>query len=86
MGFFSRLLVPRKVRRVAHPVRSVKRAVTPRTVRRIQYGMHPVSNAGYQLQRSLTTKGRPRVQVYRHGTCTVQHRSPYTAMKCQRTW
>jgi hypothetical protein len=34
-----RRLVPRRVRRVAHPVRTVRRRVTPRPVRRVSYGV-----------------------------------------------
>jgi hypothetical protein len=36
VGFFSRLLVPRSVRRAMHPVRTAKRAVTPKAVKRAQ--------------------------------------------------
>jgi hypothetical protein len=35
MGFLSRLLVPRGVRRATHPVRTVKRAATPKVVKRL---------------------------------------------------
>jgi hypothetical protein len=34
MGFLSRLLVPRGVRRAVHPVRTVKRAATPKVVKK----------------------------------------------------
>jgi hypothetical protein len=32
LGFFTRLLIPRSVRRAAHPGRAVKRAITPKAV------------------------------------------------------
>jgi len=34
MGFLPRLLVPRGVRRAMHPVRTVKRAATPKVVKK----------------------------------------------------
>ena len=88
MGFLTRLLIPRKVRRVAHPGRAVKRAVTPRSVKRVSHALHPVSNAKYSVERSLNTKKRKpsRAAVYRHGSCTVNHRTPEAAAKCGRTY
>ena len=85
MGFLTRLLIPRKVRRIAHPGRAVKRAVTPKAVRRVRRLGHPVSNAGYAVERSLKTKRRRKAkgQVYRHGMCPVQHRSAAAAAKCR---
>ena len=87
VGFLSRLLIPRSVRRAMHPGRTVKRAVTPKAVKRAQRAMHPVSNAIYDVERSLTTKRRPKSgsPVYHHGTCTVNHRTPEAAAKCRRT-
>jgi hypothetical protein len=58
MGFLSRLLVPRSVRRAMHPGRAVKRAVTPKAVKRARRAMHPVSNAIYDVERSMNTKRR----------------------------
>jgi hypothetical protein len=87
MGFLSRLLIPRSVRRAAHPGRAVKRAVTPKAVKRARRAMHPMSNAVYGVERSLNTKKRPtsRSPVYHHGICTVNHRSSEAAAKCRRT-
>lgn len=56
MGFLTRALVPRGVRHAAHPVRTVKRAATPKAVKQIQHAAHPVSNAIYGVERSLNTK------------------------------
>jgi hypothetical protein len=89
VGLLTRLLIPRKVRRVVHPVRTVKRAATPKSVKRARRAMHPVSNADYAVTRSLNTKKsrRPgRQPVYRHGSCPVKHRSPETVAKCKRTY
>lgn len=60
MGFLTRAFVPRSVRRAAHPVRTAKRAATPRVVKQAQRSLHPVSNAIYSAQRSLNTKPRKR--------------------------
>ena len=64
MGFLSRLLIPRAVRRAAHPVRSAKRvvrkAVVPKSVRRVTYAAsqaaNPVSAISYHtIERPLAT-------------------------------
>jgi hypothetical protein len=86
MGFFSRLLVPRGVRRAMHPARTVKRAITPKPIKRARRAMHPVSNAIYAVERSLNTNRRPKAPVYRHGTCTVKHRTPEAAARCHRSY
>lgn len=89
MGFLSRLLVPRSVRRAAHPVRSVKRAVTPKSIKRARRAMHPVSNAKYSVERSIATsirsggKKKGRAPYYTHGSCPVHHRTPEAAAKCR---
>jgi hypothetical protein len=87
MGFFSRLLVPRGVRRAMHPGRAVKRAVTPKAVKKASRAVHPIDNAVYSMQRSAATsirstrKGKSR--VYRHGNCPVNHRTPEAAARCR---
>lgn len=88
MGLLSRMFVPRGVRRAMHPARTVKRAVTPRSVKRARRALHPVSNATYGVTRSLNTKKRRRSRspVFHHGTCTVNHRSAETAARCRRTY
>jgi hypothetical protein len=95
MGFFTRLLVPRKVRRAVHPVRAVKRAVTPKPIKNARRALHPLDNAVYGLERSLTTKPRKRrrststsrtkgtAPVFNHGSCGVNHRSAAAAAKCR---
>jgi len=86
MGFISRLLVPRGVRRAAHPVRTVKRAAAPKSIKRARRSLHPVSNAGYSVTRKLNTKPRrhSRAPVYHHGACSVNHRTPEAAARCRR--
>jgi hypothetical protein len=83
MGFFSRVFVPRSVRRAVHPGRGVRRAVTPKAVKRLQRATHPIDNAFYSWQRSLNTKSRPRGAAYRHGNCPVKHRTPEAAERCR---
>jgi hypothetical protein len=83
MGFLSRLFIPRSVRRAVHPVRTARRAVTPKSVKRARRALHPVSNASYGIQRSLTTKRRRRAPSYRHGNCQVRHRTPEAARRCR---
>jgi hypothetical protein len=89
------LLVPRKVRRAAHPVRAVKRAATPKVVKQATRAMHPLDNAVYGVERSVATSLRSggkrravsrrkgRAPVYRHGGCPVAHRTPGAAAKCR---
>jgi hypothetical protein len=86
MGFLSRMLVPRGVRRAAHPVRSVKRAVTPTVVKRARRSLSPVDNAVYSVERKLNTKPRRRTRAttYTHHHCTVQHRTYEAAEKCAK--
>ena len=91
MGFLSRLLVPRGVRRAMHPVRTAKRAATPKAIKKAQRALHPVDNLVYRAERPVITSLRSggkrrqkgRVPVYRHGNCPVAHRSPEAAAKCR---
>jgi hypothetical protein len=87
MGFFSRLLVPRSVRRAMHPGRAVKRAVTPKAVKRASRALHPIDNAVYSMERSAATAirsgGKRKAPVFRHGNCPVHHRSAEAAAKCR---
>lgn len=87
MGFLSRAFVPRGVRRAAHPVRTAKNALTPRSVKSVRRALHPIDNTTYAITRSLTSKKRhvsTASTVYRHGNCTINHRSQETAAKCRR--
>jgi hypothetical protein len=91
MGFLSRLLVPRGVRRAMHPVRTVKRAATPKAVKKARRALHPVDNIVYGAERQVITslrsgrrrRRKSRGPVYRHGSCPVAHRSPEAAAKCR---
>jgi hypothetical protein len=84
MGFLSRTLVPRSVRRAVNPVRTLKSAATPRVVKRARRAFHPIDNAVYGVERSLNTKPRRRstAVAYQHGNCPVKHRTREAAAKC----
>ena len=60
MGFLSRRLIPRTVRRATHPVRTVKRAVTPKPVKQVRRALHPIDNAVYGVTLSIGTKSSKR--------------------------
>lgn len=87
VGFFSRLLVPRSVRRAMHPGRAVKRAVTPKAIKKASRALHPLDNAVYSLQRSAATSirsgRRAKTRVFRHGRCPINHRSAEAAARCR---
>jgi hypothetical protein len=44
MGVLTRLLVPRSVRRAAHPVRTARRAVTPKPIKKIKRSVYVATN------------------------------------------
>jgi hypothetical protein len=78
----KRMLIPRSVRRATHPVRTVKRAVTPKPIKQVRRALNPVSNAKYSFERSLNTKSRKRKPTYTHAGCAVKHRTADAAAKC----
>ncbi|ABK02412.1 hypothetical protein Arth_1017 [Arthrobacter sp. FB24] len=92
MGFITRRIVPRKVRRLAHPVRAAKRAVVPKPVRRAlgttRNVTHPVSALGYSAERAVfgphSKSQRARTPASSYGICGVRHRSMATAAKCRK--
>lgn len=91
MGFLSRQLVPRSVRRATHPVRAVKRAATPKVVKKVRRALHSVDNIVYDAEREVITSLRSgrkrrregRAPVYRRGSCRVARRSAEAAAKCR---
>jgi hypothetical protein len=89
VGFFSRLLIPRSLRRAVHPGRAVKRALTPKTVKRARRAMSPTDNMKYGVERSIATslqsgrKRTGRAPVYRHGSCPVNQRTQEAAARCR---
>lgn len=85
MGFISRALIPRSVRRAVHPVRAVKRAVTPRPVKQVMRAMHPIDNAIYGVTRKLNTRHRSssNSQTFEHSGCGIKHRSVDALNNCR---
>lgn len=89
VGFFSRLLVPRGVRRAVHPGRAVKRVMTPTVIKKSRRALHPAGNVVCTVERTVTTtlrsgrKRRKTTKVWRHGTCPVKHRSAEAAARCR---
>lgn len=89
VGFFSRLLVPRGVRRAVHPGRAVKRVMTPTVIKKSRRALHPAGNVEHTVERTVTTtlrsgrKRRKTTKVWRHGTCPVKHRSAEAAARCR---
>jgi len=57
MGFLTRLLIPRGVRRAVHPGRAVTRAITPKAIT-ARRAMHPLDNLQYSVERSIATSLR----------------------------
>jgi hypothetical protein len=64
MGFITRAVVPRSVRRAAHPVRTARRAATPRSVKSARRALHPVDNALYAATRGSRRRRPARSTAY----------------------
>lgn len=64
MGILTRLLVPRTVRRAAHPVRTARRAVTPKPIKRARRTLYVATNpfgaAEGALENAVVDALRPR--------------------------
>lgn len=89
MGFLSRRLIPREVRRAIHPVRSIKRELTPRAVKSVRRVAHPIDNALYGIERKIFTNrargnGGSEKLSYSHSGCDIAHRTPEAAQNCRR--
>ena len=86
MGFLTRALVPRSVRRATHPVRTVRRAATPRSVKQAGRVLHPVSNAAYSIERSLNNKPRKRTKKSFAQRWAAGPNSPVVAFEIARCY
>ena len=78
------MFIPRGIRRAVHPARTLKRAITPKSIKRARRALHPIDNAVYSFERSLNTRSprRSTGAVYRRGACPVKHRTPEAAARC----
>lgn len=93
MRFLLRIWGPRKRRR-ARPA-AASQAVTPggttKSTKNVRHGTSHLRTALDRITRPLTrynrsVDGKKLVVVYRHGTCTVNHRSRKAASSCRRTY
>ena len=88
VGFLSRLIIPRSVRRAVHPVRAIKRELTPRPIKNARRALSPIDNALYGIERSIFTKsGRgssSNSEKYFHEGCDVAHRTQEAAQRCRK--
>ena len=86
MGFFSRLPVPRGLRRAAHPEPTAAPAATPEAIDAAHHAPHAADN-GHAVQHSaaatIQAEANGNAGVFRHGDCPVSHRSAEAAAKCR---
>ena len=86
MGFFSRLPIPRGMRRAAHPEPAATPAATPKTVEAADHAPPAAAN-GHSVQHSaaatIQAEANGNAGVFRHGDCPVNHRSAEAAAKCR---
>ena len=85
MGFFSRLPVPRGMRRATHPEPAVAAAVAPEAVE-VAHHAPPASNghsAQHAAAATIQAEANGSAGVFRHGDCPVNHRSAEAAAKCR---
>jgi len=86
MGFFSRLPVPRGMRRATHPEQAVAQAAAPEAVEVADHAPDPASN-GHSVPPSAAAPIEPAANgqagVWHHDNCKVNHRSPEAAAKCR---
>ena len=86
MGFFSRLPVPRGMRRATHPEQAVAQAAAPEAVEVADHAPDPASN-GHSVPPSAAAPNEPAANgqagVWHHDNCKVNHRSPEAAAKCR---
>ena len=88
VGFIARRVVPRSVRRAAHPVRTLKRELTPNTIKTVRRNLSPIDNALYGVERKIFTKksngATSKSLTYSHEGCDVAHRTPEAAQNCRK--
>jgi hypothetical protein len=86
MGFFSRLPVPRGMRRAMHPGQAATPAVAPGAVEVAHHAPRAADN-GHSVRHPVATTAQAEANgkagVWRHGDCPVNHRSAEAAAKCR---
>ena len=87
MGFFSRLPVPRGMRRATHPEHAVAQAAAPEAVEVANGALHPAGAAAPAMPSpaaaTIESAANGQTGVWRHDNCKVNHRSPEAAAKCR---
>ena len=87
MGFFSRLPIPRGMRRATHPEHVATQAAAPETVEVANGASHPAAAAAPVVQSAAAATLEPAANgsagVWHHDNCKVNHRSPEAAAKCR---
>jgi hypothetical protein len=86
MGFFSRLPIPRGMRRATHPEHAVAQAAAPEAVEVANGAPRPAVGAAHVMPSTAATieptaNGTP--GVWHHDNCKINHRSPEAAAKCR---
>ena len=86
MGFFSRLPIPRGMRRTTHPEHALAPAAAPEAVE-ANGAPHSAVGAAPVMPSPATTTVGPAANgsagVWHHDNCKVNHRSPEAAAKCR---
>jgi hypothetical protein len=86
MGFFSRLPVPRGMRRAMHPGQAATPAAAPEAVEVAHHAPRAADN-GHSVRHPMATTAQAEANgkagVWRHGDCPVNHRSAEAAAKCR---
>jgi len=87
MGFFSRLPIPRGMRRATHPEHAVAQAAAPEAVEVASGAPHPAGGAAHVMPSPATVTIEPAANgstgVFHHDNCKVNHRSAEAAAKCR---
>ena len=87
MGFFSRLPIPRGMRRATHPEHAVTQAAAPEAVEVANGAPHPAVGAAHVMPSPAAGTIEPTANgstgVWHHDNCKVNHRSPEAAAKCR---
>jgi hypothetical protein len=87
MGFFSRLPVPRGMRRATHPEQAVAQAAVPEAVEVANGALHPAGGAAPVAQApvaaTIESAANGSAGVWHHDDCKIKHRSPEAAAKCR---
>ena len=82
MGFFSRLPVPRGMRRAVQPGPAAAPAATPEAVE-VAHHVPRAADNGHPVATTAQAAANGKAGVWRHGDCPVNHRSAEAAAKCR---